>query len=119
MKKLQLKKHVLTGIAYMIPVVVAGGICLGISRIFGGVDIQEGTIAAALEQIGNAAIGFTVPVIAAGIAYSIANRRVLLRVLRRVPLQMLLVQDFLEVLQVALSLVTLHGLQKPILSRRS
>ena len=43
MKKLQLKKHVLTGIAYMIPVVVAGGICLGISRIFGGVDIQEGT----------------------------------------------------------------------------
>ena len=74
MKKLQLKKHVLTGIAYMIPVVVAGGICLGISRIFGGVDIQEGTIAAALEQIGNAAIGFTVPVIAAGIAYSIANR---------------------------------------------
>lgn len=74
MKKLQLKKHVLTGIAYMIPVVVAGGICLGLSRIFGGVDIQPGTFAAALEQIGNAAIGFTVPVIAAGIGYSISGR---------------------------------------------
>lgn len=72
--KLQFKKHVLTGIAYMIPVVVAGGICLGLSRIFGGVDIQAGSFAAALEQIGNAAIGFTVPVIAAGIGYSIAGR---------------------------------------------
>ena len=74
MKKLQFKKHVLTGIAYMIPVVVAGGICLGLSRIFGGIDIHAGTFAAALEQIGNAAIGFTVPVISAGIAYSIAGR---------------------------------------------
>lgn len=74
MKNVQFKKHVLTGIAYMIPVVVAGGICLGISRIFGGVDIQEGSFAAALETIGNAAIGFTVPVIAAGIAYSISGR---------------------------------------------
>lgn len=74
MKKLHLKKHVLTGIAYMIPVVVAGGICLGFSRILGGVDIQAGTMAASLEQIGVAAIGFTVPVIAAGIAYSIAGR---------------------------------------------
>lgn len=71
---LHFKKHVLTGIAYMIPVVVAGGICLGLSRIFGGVDIQAGSFAAALEQIGNAAIGFTVPVIAAGIGYSIAGR---------------------------------------------
>ena len=36
MKKLQLKKHVLTGIAYMIPVVVAGGICLGIPGFLEG-----------------------------------------------------------------------------------
>lgn len=74
MKKLELKKHVLTGIAYMIPVVVAGGICLGLSQVFGGIDIKEGTFAFVLQQIGVAAIGFTVPVIAAGIAYSISGR---------------------------------------------
>ncbi|MCB5951966.1 PTS fructose transporter subunit IIC [Enterococcus sp. BWT-B8] len=74
MEKLQFKKHVLTGISFMIPVVVAGGICLGLSQIFGGIDIQPGTFAASLQDIGVAAITFTVPVIAAAIAYSIAGR---------------------------------------------
>lgn len=73
-KKLQLKRHALTGISYMIPVVVAGGLCMGLAKVFGGWNIAAGTFAAALDAIGAAAIGFTVPVIAAGIAYSIAGR---------------------------------------------
>nr|WP_122012433.1 PTS fructose transporter subunit IIC [Maliibacterium massiliense] len=68
------KKHTLTGISYMIPVVVAGGICIGLARIFGGAQIAEGSFAYILNQIGSAAIGFTVPVIAAGIAYSMGGR---------------------------------------------
>lgn len=74
MKKLQLKKHALTGISYMIPVVVAGGLCLGLAKIFGGLYYTQGSFAYVLEQIGVAAIGFTVSVVAAGIAYSIAER---------------------------------------------
>ena len=76
MKKalLAFKKHALTGISYMIPVVVAGGICIGIARIFGGTTFTEGTFPYIVNQIGSAAIGYTVPVIAAGIAYSIAGR---------------------------------------------
>ena len=73
-KKMQLKRHALTGISYMIPVVVAGGLCMGLAKVFGGWDIAAGTFAAILDQIGGAAIGFTVPVITAGIAYSIAGR---------------------------------------------
>ena len=73
-KKMQLKRHALTGISYMIPVVVAGGLCMGLAKVFGGWDIAAGTFAAILDQIGGAAIGFTVPVITAGIAYSVAGR---------------------------------------------
>ncbi len=68
------KKHTLTGISYMIPVVVAGGICIGIARILGGTTFVEGTLAFIINKIGGAVIGYTVPVIAAGIAYSIAGR---------------------------------------------
>ena len=74
MKKLQLKKHVLTGISFMIPVVVAGGICMGLGKIFGGAVLEENTFSWVLDQIGAAAMGFTVPVVAAGISYSIAQR---------------------------------------------
>lgn len=38
-KKMQLKRHALTGISYMIPVVVAGGLCMGLAKVFGGWDI--------------------------------------------------------------------------------
>lgn len=68
------KKHTLTGISYMIPVTVTGGICIGLARIFGGTTFVEGTFPYILNQIGGAAIGFTFAVIAAFIAFSIAGR---------------------------------------------
>ena len=42
LKKLNLKRHALTGISYMIPVVVAGGLCMGLAKVFGGWDIAAG-----------------------------------------------------------------------------
>ena len=38
-KKFDIKKHVMTGISYMIPVVVCGGILCALAKGFGGYDI--------------------------------------------------------------------------------
>lgn len=77
----QIYKHLMTGVSFMIPVVVAGGILLAISFIWGLDSATQGdpsynAIAAALNAIGggDGALGLMVPVLAAGIAYSISDR---------------------------------------------
>ncbi len=71
-------KHLMTGVSYMLPIVVAGGILIALSFAFGGIKPEgypEGTLAWALMQIGGAtAFSLYVPVLAAFIAYSIADR---------------------------------------------
>ena len=74
-------KHLMSGVSFMIPVVVAGGILLAISFIWGldSADVKStsyNAIAAALNKIGggDGALGLMVPVLAAGIAFSIADR---------------------------------------------
>ncbi|VXC80677.1 fused fructose-specific PTS enzymes: IIBcomponent; IIC components [Pseudomonas sp. 8Z] len=69
-------KHLLTGVSYMLPMVVAGGLLIALSFVFGIEAFkQEGTFAAALMQIGgDAAFKLMVPVLAGYIAYSIADR---------------------------------------------
>ena len=37
------KSHCMTGISYMIPVIVIGGFCTAIARLCGNVDVQ-GTV---------------------------------------------------------------------------
>ncbi|MCP6204686.1 hypothetical protein NL465_28700, partial [Klebsiella pneumoniae] len=37
------KKHMLTGVSYMIPVVVAAGLCMAIAKIFGGAFVANAT----------------------------------------------------------------------------
>lgn len=71
-----IKKHLLTGVSYMIPVVVAGGICMAIAKVFGGAMVGDakGTIPFMINSIGSAAMSFVVPVLTAAIAYSIAQR---------------------------------------------
>lgn len=71
-----IKKHLLTGVSYMIPIVVVGGLCMAIAKIFGGtlVGEQTGTIPWMINSIGAAAMSFVVPVLTAGIAYSVADR---------------------------------------------
>jgi PTS system fructose-specific IIC component len=69
-------KHLLTGVSYMLPMVVAGGLLIALSFVFGIEAFkEEGTFAAALMQIGgDAAFKLMVPVLAGYIAYSIADR---------------------------------------------
>jgi PTS system fructose-specific IIC component len=70
-------KHLMTGVSYMLPVIVAGGIMIALAFAFGGIYAgnAKGTIGWALLQIGSgAAFALIVPVLSAFIAYSIADR---------------------------------------------
>ncbi len=70
-------KHLMTGVSHMLPLVVAGGLCIALSFVFGITAFKEpGTLAAALMQIGGGAgaFGLMVPVLAGFIAFSIADR---------------------------------------------
>ncbi|RAR63051.1 PTS system D-fructose-specific IIB component (F1P-forming) (Frc family) /PTS system D-fructose-specific IIC component (F1P-forming) (Frc family) [Onishia taeanensis] len=69
-------KHLLTGVSFMLPMVVAGGLLIALSFVFGIEAFkEEGTFAAALMQIGGGtAFALMVPVLAGYIAYSIADR---------------------------------------------
>ncbi|MBJ7264616.1 MAG: PTS transporter subunit EIIC, partial [Burkholderiaceae bacterium] len=70
-----LYKHLLTGVSYMLPMVVAGGLLIALSFVFGIEAFKEpGTLAAALKQVGDAAFMLMIPVLAGYIAYSIADR---------------------------------------------
>jgi PTS system fructose-specific IIC component len=64
------------GVSYMLPMVVAGGLCIALSFAFGIEAFKEqGTLAAALMQIGGgSAFALMVPVLAGYIAFSIADR---------------------------------------------
>ncbi|RKG79013.1 PTS fructose transporter subunit EIIBC [Corallococcus exercitus] len=68
-------KHLLTGVSFMLPFVVAGGLLLALSFVF-GIDAykQPGTLPAALKGIGDAAFALMVPALAGYLAYSIADR---------------------------------------------
>ncbi|UVL84758.1 PTS fructose-like transporter subunit IIB [Pseudomonas sp. B21-028] len=69
-------KHLLTGVSFMLPMVVAGGLLIALSFVFGITAFKEpGTLAAALMQIGgDSAFKLMVPLLAGYIAYSIADR---------------------------------------------
>ena len=70
-------KHLMTGVSYMLPLVVAGGLLIALAFAVGGLNAgdQEGTLAWALMKIGGGtAFQLYIPVLAAFIAYSIADR---------------------------------------------
>ncbi len=75
-KEVGVYKHLLTGVSFMLPMVVAGGLLIALSFAFGIEAFeQEGTLAAALMQIGGGtAFALMIPVLAGYIAYSIADR---------------------------------------------
>ena len=77
-KKLQLKKHALTAISYMLPVVVTAGLLIAIGNLTGGAVIEDYkaaySIPDALVSLGVLGMGLLAPVISAAIAYSIADR---------------------------------------------
>lgn len=67
-------KHLLTGVSYMLPVIVAGGLIIALSFIF-GLKPEPGSFGDALLQIGaKSAFTLIVPVLSGFIAFSIADR---------------------------------------------
>ncbi len=83
-----IKKHVLTGISYMIPLVIAGAVIMAIARVggsfYGITDIWDDKYVKSASEIikvlhqfdafGSLALGLMFPVIAAFIAYSVADK---------------------------------------------
>ncbi len=70
-------RHLMTGVSYMLPVVVAGGLLIALAFAFGGIYAgdKEGSLGWALMQIGGStAFALFVPVLAAFISFSIAQR---------------------------------------------
>ncbi|PRX31687.1 PTS system D-fructose-specific IIB component (F1P-forming) (Frc family) /PTS system D-fructose-specific IIC component (F1P-forming) (Frc family) [Orenia metallireducens] len=69
-------KHLMNGVSNMLPFVVAGGLAIALSFVFGIKAFeQEGTLAAALMTIGGGtAFALMIPVLAGFIASSIADR---------------------------------------------
>lgn len=90
MKKfmIDLKRHFLTGISYMIPLVIAGAVIMGIARIgssfYGIVNIWDSSHSESshelvrlfynMDMIGGLALGLMLPFIAGFIAYSIVDK---------------------------------------------
>ncbi|AYO81829.1 fructose-specific PTS transporter subunit EIIC [Methylobacterium brachiatum] len=72
-------KHLMTGVSFMLPFVVAGGLLIALAFAVGGIDAMApgnaGTLGYALGQIGaKGAFALIVPALAGYIAYSIADR---------------------------------------------
>jgi len=70
-------RHLMTGVSYMLPFVVAGGLLIALAFAFGGIYVydNENTFGWALFQIGApSAFALMVPILAGFIAYSIADR---------------------------------------------
>lgn len=80
MKKLNLYRHLMSGVSQMIPFVVAGGILIAFAFLVdfgnaGAGDYGSGNeIAAFLMNAGGTAFSFMLPILAGFIAYSIADR---------------------------------------------
>ncbi len=70
-------KHLMTGVSYMLPVVIAGGLAIALAFALGGIYAGDakGTLGAALSMIGGGtAFHLFVAVLSGFIAYSIADR---------------------------------------------
>lgn len=70
-------KHLMTGVSYMLPVVIAGGLAIALAFAIGGIHAGDakGSVAWALSEIGGAtAFHLFVAVLSGFIAYSIADR---------------------------------------------
>lgn len=84
-QKTGVMKHLMSGVSYMVPVVILGGICiafaLGLSKAIYGSDYdltgKTGNFLYYLNAIGTAAFTLMIPVLGAFIANSIAGRAAL------------------------------------------
>ncbi|MGV2990550.1 PTS fructose transporter subunit IIC [Vibrio sp. E150_011] len=70
--------HIMTGISYMLPVVVLGGLLMAIAKITGEFIDISGTPFQMLDKLGFMTIKFMYPIFAAYLAYSIAGKPALI-----------------------------------------
>lgn len=75
----RLREYLMTGVSYMIPIVVIGGVLIAFSIMLSGVQAGKGAVVdndflKKLMQIGSDAFSLMVPVLAGFIAYGIADR---------------------------------------------
>lgn len=75
----RIKQALLTGVSYMIPFVVLGGILIAISIAMSGVKAGDGAVVTnpfleELMTIGGTAFGYMVPILAGFIAFALADR---------------------------------------------
>ncbi|QLY81418.1 PTS fructose transporter subunit IIC [Clostridium intestinale] len=73
------REYLMTGVSYMIPIVVIGGVLIALSIALSGVQEGQGAVVSnpfltKLMEIGSASFSLMVPVLAGFIAYSIADR---------------------------------------------
>lgn len=69
------RKHLMTGVSYMIPFVVAGGVLLALSVLFSGKSAVPSTGSLAnLAKIGSAGLSLMVPILSGYIAFSMVDR---------------------------------------------
>ena len=77
-KKIGPYKHLMTGVSFMIPFVVAGGLLIALAFALGGINAGDaenaGTLAHALSTIGGLGFSLMLPALAGYIAFSIADR---------------------------------------------
>lgn len=75
----RIREYLMTGVSYMIPIVVIGGVLIAFSIALSGVQEGQGAVVTnpflkSMMDIGNAAFSMMVPVLAGFIAYGIADR---------------------------------------------
>lgn len=73
----ELKRHALTAISYMLPLVVAAGLLIAIGNLMGGevvTELDKMTLPSALTSLGVLGMGLLPSFIAGYISYSIADR---------------------------------------------
>lgn len=69
------KRHFMTGVSYMIPFVVAGGVLLALAVMFNGhAAIPDHGFLKAMSQIGLAGLTLFIPILAGFIAYSMVDK---------------------------------------------
>lgn len=79
-KKNNIYKHLMTGVSYFLPFVVAGGVILSLAFLFDAGNAGTATFGASNEiskwlmQVGSDAFSFMLPILGGYIAYSIADR---------------------------------------------
>ncbi len=73
------KQALLTGVSYMLPFVVGGGILIALGFLLGGTDVPNvtpygSTFASTIFWLGKAAMNLMCPILGAYVAYSIADK---------------------------------------------